>query len=486
MAAAAEGNPLGRYVSSTTPVAEVRTDISGLTGESRATAKAAAKAAQGARDLGSLHAELRAASERLGEGVAIDVAPGPSKEVVRVTFRPEHGWWLKCGAGHEGADFDLASAVGLKLEGTPAAENGGPPPLATRVDGFFSFGRDAFGCSIQASPLLQKPGTFTLSPVLEAGLGAAGLTGLLEGSPRQLSQHAAVSLADATGKHSLRLKAAFRYLRPEEGSAGAIYDLPSLQSSKTSISYNFLQESLPSAEEGSRVAATAELSGLLGDVAVARAEASWSRWGRLLGGSWHLTAALGFAGPLEGAATPLQERFFLGGGAGQGSGERLLGFAARGLGPHAPRPQPEEEPPAPRKLFRFGRSVRGWTTETYMGVPMANGKEAAVPQLDYLGGDARLSTEASIRWPLPLLPAIGKVRLHVMFFGAAGALFEKCRPPSLAQDLMQSLRISGGAGIGVPMPGGGFIGFTYAQPFRVLPGDKLQALQLSLSLGNAL
>ncbi|CAE8724893.1 unnamed protein product, partial [Polarella glacialis] len=133
--------------------------------------------------------------------------------------------------------------------------------------------------------------------------------------------------------HSFRLQATSRELLPDSGASEALLQLP-LRSSKSSAGYRFLDESPPSADQGQRVAVSAEASGLLGDVAVARAETSWSGWGPLGSGSWRLSAGLGLVAPLvAGAKTPWEERFFLGGTAGQGPGERLPGFAAHGVGP---------------------------------------------------------------------------------------------------------------------------------------------------------
>ncbi|CAE8742006.1 unnamed protein product, partial [Polarella glacialis] len=83
-----------------------------------------------------------------------------------------------------------------------------------------------------------------VAPTLELGLGAAGLTGLL-GAPQQLSQLAAVSLADASGRHSFRLQATSRELLPDSGASEALLQLP-LRSSKSSAGYRFLDESPPS------------------------------------------------------------------------------------------------------------------------------------------------------------------------------------------------------------------------------------------------
>lgn len=128
------------------------------------------------------------------------------------------------------------------------------------------------------------------------------MAGLVTG-PFRTDHQGQLILTDVLGRHSLRLGAASRDLRPGEK---AFLKLP-LQSSKTSLSYHFLNENATLDGGNQRWSFFAEAAGLLGDVKIARCEASSLRQGQLLGGHWQLSSHLGLAKAMGGTTLPLED-----------------------------------------------------------------------------------------------------------------------------------------------------------------------------------
>ncbi|CAE7150864.1 unnamed protein product [Symbiodinium pilosum] len=447
-----------RYVPANTPLDFVKVFIEGLQGEARASALRAEKRLRECPTLGKLNAELNAVADELGDGV-VEVTPGPREGIVCVTLRPEHGGHVLARAGQE--PLLSGSAFALKFDATPAAASG-PPPLRVSTEGVWNLAQEGLGGYITAAPLIRS-GAWSVLPSLELGYGLGGLLGFT--GPAWQRSHLQACLADRLGRHKVRLGYASRDLRTEDA---AMLGFP-LQSSKTSISYQFLN-SYGTETLGGQVGLFGEVAGLLGDVKVARAEASWSQRGALLAGIWQVSAGAALAKPLFDAQMPWEERLFLGGVTGQGVGERLFGFKPHGLGPLK---REERSSEARRFGLAYGRGGLG-TYSTAEPTRVETGK------VDFLGGDTRASVEGWMRWPMPM--GLG---LYVFAFGAAGVLVER-RQVSEPADILRNIRAALGLGIGVPLPGGGHLAVTYSQPVQAVAGDRVQAFQLSLSLNNLL
>jgi len=406
----------------------------------------------------------------------VEVSPGPERGRVRVALRPRAGLAL---ATEAGIDARLGPACGLRAEHLGAGE-GARPPVRLGLGALAYFGRDAVVGYFRATPTRIPGWGGSVDAALELAASGAELTRL--SGPAQWGQQAAVSLSGPSRKHSVRLEAASRELFPREGSSEAVLAAP-LRSTKTSITYQLLHDARKDDDGGlgELRRGTLELAGLLGDVALAKADCLWTCSRRILGGTWGVSAAAGVAVPLASAGTVnLEDRFFLG-GAQSGPGERIPGFARRGIGPADARKAADSSAaPAgePGRAYRFGRE---WQTQTGPATPAA-AEAPAGPALDHVGGEARASVEATLQWPLQV-PLAGGFQLHCLLFGAAGSLVGRVGP-RLLHDLAGEVRAAAGAGVGVPLPGGGFLGLTCAQPLLAAPGDKQERLQLWLSLGS--
>lgn len=438
--------PPQSYIAADTPVNDVCVFVDGLHGQTRQAALEAAQRLRNTTTLGRLNAELIEVSGRL-PGAAVDVGPGANKGSVSVTFRPEHGCHVVANAGNEGLP-GLNSGFSLRVDGTPAAEGEGPPPLRLSAEGRCCLEEEAMRCSLTASPTKHS---WPVMPSLQLGLGVAGLMT----HPLRTESSGHLIFTDVLGRHTLKLSAASRDLRPKQGSA--FLKLP-LQSSKTSVSYHFLTDSADR-----RLAACVELAGLLGDVTLGRCEACWMRQGPLLGGRWQVRGQLGMAKALGGSILPLEERFFLGGAS--GGLQRFLGFAAHGLGP-ASYEQRESK-------ARFGlvKGLGGLQAMRSGSVMESTGPGS------FMGGDTRASVEAVLSFPL------GPMQL--MSFGTLGLLVNRSSLKSM-EDVAQNFRASLGAGVGYPLPGGGHLAATFSLPIQAVEGDALRPFQVSLNFGNQL
>eukprot|EP00438_Fugacium_kawagutii_P031070 Skav204612 [mRNA] locus=scaffold1712:89148:91206:+ [translate_table: standard] len=246
--------PPQSYIAADTPIHDVRVYVDGLHGQTRAAALEAAQRLRGSANCFDSGTFEYGVDQR---------APG------------------------------LSSAFSLRVDGTPPAEDG-PPPLRVSGEGRFCLEEEAMRCSVTASPTTHGS---RVIPSLQLGLGMAGLvTG-----PFRTEHQGQLILSDVLGRHSLRLGAASRDLRPQ-GSEKAFLKLP-LQSSKTSLT---------AAGGGhQRWSFFAEVAGLLGDVKIARCEASCQRQGQLLGGHWQISSHLGLAKAMGGATLPLEETWRL-------------------------------------------------------------------------------------------------------------------------------------------------------------------------------
>ena len=192
----------------------------------------------------------------------------------------------------------LNSAFSLRVDGTPAAEDG-PPPLRVSAEGRICLEEEALRCSVKATPTKH---TSPFIPSLQLGLGMGGL---LATRPFRTEGQGHLVLTDLLGRHTLKLGATSRDLRPQKDELSTFMELP-LQSSKTSLSYHFLEESEVTSTSTQRVSFFTELAGLLGDVKLARCEASWMRTGEALGGQWQLSSAVGMAKALQHSTLPLE------------------------------------------------------------------------------------------------------------------------------------------------------------------------------------
>jgi len=298
--------------------------------------------------------------------------------------------------------------------------------------------------------------------------------------PCQVSKLGAVTCSGASKRHSVRLETASRELLPDNGSSEAVLTSP-LRSTKSSVSYNYLYDGREDsgAGLGEIRKASVEWSGFLGDVELARAEGILNFSKRLFSGVGSISTACGLAIPLADSAsavTPWEDRYFLGGALG-GPAARFPGFACQGIGPIDDRRAPSEG--SCQADGGFADSNQLWPLVGPS--PEVAAREAT---LDHVGGDARASAMATFQWPLPMapLPVAGGLRLHGIIFGGVGALVREVQP-SIFQDLVKEVRASCGAGIGTPLPGGGFLGITWVNPLIAKTGDTQRNLQLWLSLG---
>lgn len=66
----------------------------------------------------------------------------------------------------------LNSAFSLRVDGTPAAEGEGPPPLRVSAEGRCCLEEEAMRCSLTASPTKHS---WPVMPSLQLGVGMAGL-----------------------------------------------------------------------------------------------------------------------------------------------------------------------------------------------------------------------------------------------------------------------------------------------------------------------
>mmetsp|Transcript_62001 Transcript_62001/g.113459 ORF Transcript_62001/g.113459 Transcript_62001/m.113459 type:complete len:459 (+) Transcript_62001:59-1435(+) len=438
-----------RFIFARTPITNVNIKVEGLHGRTRLAALAAAEGLHGVENLGSLDARLRSAAAEVGaaacawgDEVAIEVTPGSDRGTVCVAFRPPLGWRISADAG---LDPQLGSALHLQAEhGIPA--DGSRPP--SRAAGLVSLSQDGIKGALSASPE-QMSAQWT--PTVEMSTQYVNIGPWT--TPFQKAQLMALSLKETSGTHTVRMEAALREVFPDSEASEAVWKAP-ICSTKTGISYDFLSDAPLETGDPQLRRGSVGLSGLLGDVTMARAEGTWTcklplpvPWV----GSVTTSAGAAFAVPI-GAGMPLADRFFLGGTLG-GPAEQLPGFAYHGVGP------------------TDARKV-----------------SSSAASRDYLGGNARASASAIYQWPLPPLPVewgAQDLRLQGMLFGAAGTLVDKVRP-SIVSDLVRQMRASVGIGVGAPLPHAGFLGVTLAQPLLAKPNDMRQRLQVWLSFGSLL
>eukprot|EP00931_Biecheleriopsis_adriatica_P117986 TRINITY_DN93456_c0_g1_i1.p1 TRINITY_DN93456_c0_g1~~TRINITY_DN93456_c0_g1_i1.p1 ORF type:complete len:508 (+),score=95.63 TRINITY_DN93456_c0_g1_i1:50-1525(+) len=205
---------------------------------------------------------------------------------------------------------------------------------------------------------------------------------------------------------------------------------------------------------GARVRADLEAALPPGDVRFFRGEvqgeATWllpELWPgfRLLG---HLSGACGLLFPVDGRSCP-QDRFRLGGASGSVS-TIFKGFAHRGAEPH--------ESCQPKQSSR---------------------SKSQMPHGDASGGNGLCTAFAAISAPVPASWGLPLEGSRMLMFCGAGALSPATR--ASACQFRGQLRASAGAGLVVPF-GGSLLEFTFAQPFRSLPGDVPQRWQLGLRL----
>lgn len=486
----------GHFVNGDTPVTDVLISVEGLRGQARSAALAVGENARGARCLGSLDERLRRGAVDLasladlqGDVVTIEVSPGAAKGCVRVAFRPPLGARL---AAQAGLDDSLDHTLSLSAQKRIPKQEGRPslPPLHLGIGGLASLGRDAVTGVLRASPLPGPGAAPALTPTFEFATTVTNCTQKF--GPFQKSQLGAVTLAEASGRHSVRVEATSRELLPDEDASQAVWRSP-LQTTKMSVGYHFFDDMREAGiVQGSPVGelrkASVQMAGGLGDVEILRAEGVWLRTWPVHTGTCTVSTAVGLAVPLGWKGiTPWEDRFFLGGSFG-GLTERLPGFMSHGVGPTDARRDPnaielgaDEEKPK-KKQWRFDQTYRD-NTQLKQNVA-ESGQISSTKLVDHIGGNARATTTATLQLPLPV-PSFGGLQLHGLMIGAVGSLVDTVRP-SLIRDFASQARASVAVGVGTPLPCGGFLGLMVAQPLLSQPNDLQRKLQLSLSFGSVL
>lgn len=416
----------------------------------------------------------RAPAQQAPPATAPPAASRP--QPVRAALRPATAAVSKF-ALRAGLDENMGSGLRLGFDHTLAAA-AGSAPTTFGLSANANLGRESCGLAMRLLPATVAQGV-----AVEVGLAGANLSEVL--GPCQRSLFGALSLTDLTGRHALRFQAAARDLLPSPTASAVVKRLP-LSTSKASIGYRYLCDTRPAkGAAGELRHASVEVSGLLGDVQLLRAEGAWKRFAQIFGGGmFTLTLAGGLARPLGPDATlPLEDRFFLGGTFGQSLGEHLPGFAGRGAGPSAPRSAPEAGSPRERDqrrtIWSFGRDWQAVRRDEARPEEPAPAPVASDP----LGGAARALASASAVWPLTV-PGLG-LRASAFATGSVGALVGEVRP-SLFQDMGNEWRASVAAGVAAHLPKGGMLGLCCAQPLLWRPGDEQRQLSVWLSFDELL
>jgi len=420
---------------------------------------------RGARTLGDLDTRLRRTSQVLAldgrDDLALEVAPAPEHGAVQVVIRPAPGA-LRCLAGLD----SRGDAVGrFATEGTPASLGG-----RLRLAGALSvWPCGALGASLRFSPTQYrlKVAEQALAPTFEIATRATDAWG----SPshwRQLGLLAA-SVVTPNGQHTARLETVL--LKDNSSSLGTTLGEPA---SRATLGYRFADawhQGETTGAPGGHRSASAELTTTLTNCAdngnFARIGAAWSRTWPLLGTVgggpfWTLSMGGCFLVPFgERPQVGAQDRLFLG-GASSGITQCVPGYKNGGICPEVARnqfrkPQDPETPASKQKLRPFS------------------------------GGEARVCAASTILCPLPC-QKIGWAQPHALCFGAIGGLTDRARPlfsvpTSLEEVASRALRASIGAGVGVPLPGGGFAGIAWALPMWAQQADQQQRLQFWITMG---
>lgn len=267
------------------------------------------------------------------------------------------------------------------------------------------------------------------------------------------------------GNHRIGLDAHLRDIHPLVTLAGSrlvaseqLRRVP-LRTIKTGLNYKYALDrrifDSPSSGHivgGHKLALHADVSGLLGDVRMSKLETSLSVhrrvWRSLVWNSRIGAGAIAhlFRGALT---TPIQDRFFLGGTNEEASA--LRGFAYRSVGPCGRR-------------MVVGQVRKG--DKLY----------------DHLGGDAFVSVDNSLTFPLYQRDGID---VRAMVFAQAGSLVPTLNSQRIFSDLWNGVRVSVGAGIVVPVGAVGTVELTLG---RVVGGalatDTPQLLQVGIRLSN--
>lgn len=328
----------------------------------------------------------------------------------------------------------------------------------------------ALGASLRFSPTQFRLNVAeqTLAPTFEVATRATDAWG----SPshwRQLGLLAA-SVATPNGQHTARLETVL--LKDQSSSLGHKAE----PASRATLGYRFADawhHGETTGSPGGHCSASAELSTTLtnsnDDGNFARLGAAWSRTWPLLGTVgggpfWTLSMGGCFLFPFgERPRICEQDRLYLG-GASSGITQCIPGFRNGGVCPEVARnpvrkPQEPETPAANYKLSPFS------------------------------GGEARVCAASTILCPLPCKKISG-VQPHALCFGAIGGLTDQARPlfsmpTSLQEVASRAVRASVGAGVGVPLPGGGFAGIAWALPMWAQQADQQQRLQFWITMGPA-
>ncbi|CEM35654.1 unnamed protein product [Vitrella brassicaformis CCMP3155] len=217
-----------------------------------------------------------------------------------------------------------------------------------------------------------------------------------------------------------------------------------------------------------------EYAGLLGDVRYVRAEAGLSFYRSLLPDRDRLVLNASVSGgalyPIGTDASPIQDRFYLGEGA--GAPTYLKGFAYRGVGPADPCicPKPGSSLVAPAAAAAAGESKGGKAISTKLR-----------REYDYVGGNVFYGASALLSY-LPPFNVTQNIGLRVIGFTQAGNVVEDLSRASLSR-LFQETRVSSGVGFTVPLPViPGVLEVTYAWPWRRYTSDALEKFQIGVRL----
>lgn len=273
-----------------------------------------------------------------------------------------------------------------------------------------------------------------------------------------------VGVSWTRGSHRIGLDAHLRDIHPLVGNSNSKSTTASeqvrrsaLRTIKTGINYKYVLDrqvgktgsSSPHPVGGYKLSFLSDLCGLFGDVRFTKLESSFQINRKLFFFSdnvvLHSRIAAGAIAPLSvrGGQTPIQDRFFLGGTNEEKSS--LRGFGFRGIGP-------------------CGKRV-----------------SSGPPLYDHLGGDAYLSLDNVVSFPIYSKDGL---EIRGMLFANAGSLTPTLHSKVL-QDLGSNARVSIGAGVVVPIGSVGTMEITVGKPvFGAMVTDTTQILQIGVRLSS--
>ena len=232
-----------------------------------------------------------------------------------------------------------------------------------------------------------------------------------------------------------------------------------LRTIKTSVNYKYTRDKIVKRSDtnahpigGDRFIFACDISGLFGDVKMAKMESSYQVHRRF----WkdfvlHTRIGSGAIAQLGGRPmpTPIQDRFFLGGTTDEASSFR--GFALRSMGPCG------------RRILTTGSQIK-------------KGDKV----YDHIGGDAYWSIDNAVSFPI--YSSADSLDVRGFVFAQIGSLIPTLRAVG---DFKRNVRASVGAGITVPVGGMGTMELSIGKPvYGSQPSDTQQLLQIGIRLSN--